>query len=62
MWEYTELSAKNCIGVYLQIKALGEVYCGKNLTLRTSIIGPFDDYKTDKSLIRTKNDFDSRKV
>jgi dTDP-4-dehydrorhamnose reductase len=37
---YTETSFKNGIGFYAQSKALGEVISTKDLTFRTSIIGP----------------------
>lgn len=37
---YTEASPKNGIGFYAQSKALGEVINNKDLTIRTSIIGP----------------------
>jgi dTDP-4-dehydrorhamnose reductase len=37
---YTEVSTKNGIGFYAQSKALGEVINNKDLTIRTSIIGP----------------------
>ena len=37
---YTEDSFKNGVGFYAQSKALGEVINGKDLTFRTSIIGP----------------------
>ena len=37
---YTEDSFKNGIGFYAQSKALGEVINTKDLTFRTSIIGP----------------------
>jgi len=37
---YTENSFKNGIGYYAQSKALGEVINSKDLTFRTSIIGP----------------------
>jgi len=37
---YTEQSFKNGIGYYAQSKALGEVINEKDLTFRTSIIGP----------------------
>jgi dTDP-4-dehydrorhamnose reductase len=37
---YLEDSIKDGFGFYAQTKALGEVSYGKNLTLRTSIIGP----------------------
>ena len=37
---YTENSFKNGIGYYAQSKALGEIINKKDLTLRTSIIGP----------------------
>lgn len=37
---YTEDSFKNGIGFYAQSKALGEIVNQKDLTLRTSIIGP----------------------
>ncbi|WP_300672948.1 SDR family oxidoreductase [Soonwooa sp.] len=38
--QYTEDSFKNGIGFYAQSKALGEIVNDKDLTLRTSIIGP----------------------
>lgn len=38
--EYTEDSFKNGIGFYAQSKALGEIVNDKDLTIRTSIIGP----------------------
>ena len=37
---YTEDSFKNGIGYYAQSKALGEIVNDKDLTIRTSIIGP----------------------
>lgn len=37
---YTEESFRNGIGFYAQSKALGEITNGKDLTIRTSIIGP----------------------
>lgn len=37
---YTEDSFKNGIGYYAQSKALGEIVNNKDITLRTSIIGP----------------------
>lgn len=37
---YTEESFKNGIGFYAQSKALGEIVNNKDLTIRTSIIGP----------------------
>jgi dTDP-4-dehydrorhamnose reductase len=37
---YTEKSFKNGIGLYAQSKALGELVNSKDLTFRTSIIGP----------------------
>ena len=37
---YTENSFKNGIGYYAQSKALGEIINSKDLTIRTSIIGP----------------------
>lgn len=37
---YTEQAPKDGIGYYAQSKALGEVINGKDLTFRTSIIGP----------------------
>jgi dTDP-4-dehydrorhamnose reductase len=37
---YNEESIKDGIGYYAQTKALGEVVDNKNITLRTSIIGP----------------------
>jgi dTDP-4-dehydrorhamnose reductase len=37
---YTEDAAKDGIGYYAQSKALGEVINGRDLTIRTSIIGP----------------------
>jgi len=37
---YTEESFKNGIGFYAQSKALGEINNDKDLTIRTSIIGP----------------------
>ena len=37
---YSEYSFKDGIGYYAQSKALGEIVNGKDLTLRTSIIGP----------------------
>lgn len=37
---YIENSFKNGIGYYAQSKALGEIYNKKDLTFRTSIIGP----------------------
>jgi dTDP-4-dehydrorhamnose reductase len=37
---YTEKSQKNGIGFYAQSKALGEIDNSKDLTIRTSIIGP----------------------
>lgn len=37
---YTETSFKNGIGYYAQSKALGEIINNKDLTFRTSIIGP----------------------
>ena len=38
--DYNEASLKNGIGLYAQSKALGEVINSKDLTFRTSIIGP----------------------
>lgn len=37
---YTELDSKDGIGFYAQSKALGEIINDKDLTIRTSIIGP----------------------
>ena len=37
---YTESDLKDGIGFYAQSKALGEIVNGKDLTIRTSIIGP----------------------
>lgn len=41
---YTEISAKNGIGFYAKSKALGEIINNKDLTIRTSIIGPEINY------------------
>jgi dTDP-4-dehydrorhamnose reductase len=42
---YTEESPKNGIGFYAQTKAIGELINKKDLTIRTSIIGPEINFK-----------------